>query len=416
MELKIRATRPQAEFLTLEKRYRLFLSGYGGGKSETMIAAAMIDACQAPDALVAMYCPTYDLVRLITAPRLQSRLSDHGVAYNYNKADNVVYTSSPAWGDFLLRTLDNPDRIVGYESMTAHVDELDTLRTEHAKDAWNRVIARNRQRPRGLKDCFNQASAYTTPEGFKFVYWRWVIAANADYGMVQAPSYSNPFLPEGYIDSLRESYPAALADAYIEGQFVNLNTGTIFSSFSRDRCSSDETITVGELLLIGADFNVGKMAAVVYVRRDGQMHAVDEIVDAYDTPDLIRVLQSRYPEHKIAIYPDASGGSRKTVNASQSDIALLQQAGFSVRAPRKNPRVRDRIIASNRAFAAGDVKVNTKRCPEYTRCLEQHAYDKNGEPDKSAGHDHMTDAGTYPIAYEMPVQKPVSNVAIRFAI
>lgn len=416
MELKIKATRPQAEFLTLDKRYRLFLSGYGGGKSETMIAAAMIDGCQAPDALVALYCPTYDLVRLITAPRLQSRLIDHGISHSYNKADNVIYTSSRGWGDFLLRTLDNPDRIVGYESTTAHVDELDTLRTEHAKTAWNRVIARNRQQSKVRPDTFNQASAYTTPEGFKFVYWRWVTMANDDYGMVQAPSYSNPFLPEGYLDSLRESYPAALADAYIEGQFVNLTTGTIFSSFSRDRNASDEQIMDGEMLLVGADFNVGQMASVIYVRRGGQMHAVDEIVDAYDTPDLIRVLQSRYPGHKIAIYPDASGGSRKTVNASQSDIALLEQAGFSVRAPRKNPLVRDRIIAANRAFAAGDIRVNFRRCPEYTRCLEQHAYDKNGEPDKTGGHDHLTDAGTYPIAYEMPVRKPTANVNFEFAL
>jgi len=416
MQLTIKATRPQADFLTLDKRYRLFLSGYGGGKSETMIAAAMIDACKAAGSLVALYCPTYDLVRLITAPRLQARLIDHGVAHNYNKADNVIYTSSPNWGDFLMRTLDNPDRIVGYESMTAHVDELDTLRTEHAKVAWNRVIARNRQRPVGDPDAFNQASAYTTPEGFKFVYWRWVTAANDDYGMVQAPSYSNPFLPNGYIDSLRESYPAALADAYIEGQFVNLSTGTIFSSFDRNRCASNETIQPGEMLLVGADFNVGKMASVIYVRRGEQMHAVDEVVDAYDTPDLIRVLQSRYTEHKIAIYPDASGGSRKTVNASSSDIALLEQAGFQVRAPRKNPPVRDRIIASNRAFASGDVRINHRRCPEYTRCLEQHAYDKNGEPDKTSGHDHLTDAGTYPIAYEMPVRKPTANVEFQFAI
>jgi hypothetical protein len=314
-----------------------------------------------------------------------------------------------------MRTLDNPERIVGYESMTAHLDELDTLRTEHAKEAWNRVIARNRQQIKGY-DVFNQTSAYTTPEGFKFVYWRWVTAKTEDYGMVQAPSHSNPFLPPGYLDSLRESYPAALADAYIEGQFVNLTTGTIFSSFSRERCGSDETVQDGEMLLVGADFNVGKMAGVIYVRRDGVLHAVDEIVDGYDTPDLIRVLHSKYPRSKIAAYPDASGGSRKTINASESDLALLEQAGFSVRAPRKNPPVRDRIIAANRAFAAGSVRVNAKRCPEYVRCLEQHAYDKNGEPDKSSGHDHMTDAGTYPIAYEMPVKKPVADVAIRFAI
>jgi len=164
------------------------------------------------------------------------------------------------------------------------------------------------------------------------------------------------------------------------------------------------------------DFNVGKMAAVVYVRRGEAFHAVEEIVDAYDTPMVIETLKSRYPEHTIAVYPDASGTSRKTVNASQSDIALLQQAGFSVRAKKKNPAIKDRIISANTGFEQGYIFVNNKRCPEFTRCLEQQAYDKNGEPDKTSGHDHLNDAGTYPIAYEMPVKKPISDVSIKFAI
>jgi hypothetical protein len=47
-------------------------------------------------------------------------------------------------------------------------------------------------------------------------------------------------------------------------------------------------------------------------------------------------------------------------------------------------------------------------------CLEQQAYDKNGEPDKKSGKDHQNDATGYPIAYEFPVHKPVSEIGIRF--
>ena len=50
------------------------------------------------------------------------------------------------------------------------------------------------------------------------------------------------------------------------------------------------------------------------------------------------------------------------------------------------------------------------------RCLEQQAYDDNGEPDKKSGHDHQNDATGYPIAYEMPIRKPVSNIVISQAI
>ena len=416
MNLNIQATAPQAEFLTLQKRYRLFCAGYGAGKSEAMVYAALIDAASAPSSLVACYAPTNDLVKLITAPRIIEKLDDLGVNYKFNKQENAIYTSSPNWGDFLMRSLDNPDRIVGYESYTAHVDEIDTLPQKQAETAWNRLIARNRQKPKRVPNPFNQASAYTTPEGFKFAHWRWVKNATEDYGIVQAPSYTNPYLPDGYIQSLRDSYPEALADAYIEGRFVNLTSGSVYSAFDRSVCDSNEQVFGGERLYVGMDFNVGKMAAVIFVRRGETLHAVEELVDLYDTKAMCEALVSRYDGHTIIVYPDASGRSRKTVNASQSDLAIIRQYGFSVRAPKRNPVVKDRINSMNAAFENGTVKVNSRACPEFVTSLEQQSYDKNGEPDKQSGHDHLNDAAGYCISYEKPVIKPVSDVRIGFAI
>jgi len=374
-----------------------------------MANAAMIDACESTDTLIGLYAPTYDLVRLITAPRITSKLTQHGIAHNYNKSENVIYTSAPRFGDFILRTLDNPERIVGYETYKAHCDELDTLQTEHARNAWNQVIARNRQRPNGIIDPFNQASAYTTPEGFRFCHERWVAKKTESYSIVQAASYSNPFLPPDYIDSLRESYPANLVDAYIEGRFVNLTSGTIYNNYDRERCDSHEIIKENEPLFIGQDFNVGAMASTIYVKRQNGWHAVDQLTGVYDTPELCKVLKERYQGHKITIYPDASGNSRKTVNASESDISLLKQAGFIVKVNAQNPRVKDRILAVNGALSQGRMWVNARKCPDVVACLEQQAYDKNGEPDKHSGFDHQNDATGYPIVYEMPVRKPASS-------
>lgn len=69
---------------------------------------------------------------------------------------------------------------------------------------------------------------------------------------------------------------------------------------------------------------------MIWVVRGKDPHAVDEIVNGYDTPDMIRQIQGRYPGHRINLYPDASGGGRRSVDASQSDLALLRQARFSV--------------------------------------------------------------------------------------
>lgn len=415
--LNIRATEPQAQFLTLDKQFRLFVGGYGSGKSETMANAALMDGVSAPGCLIGLYAPTYDLIRLITAPRIQNKLEEHGIRYTYNKSEFAIYTSSPGVADFIMRSLDVPERIIGYETYSAHLDELDTLKTEHAEEAWRKCHGRNRQNNPRERNTVNRMSAYTTPEGFRFCHKQWVVEATDRHGMVRASTRTNPFLPADYVDSILATYPEALANAYIDGEFVNLTSGTVYHCYQRQRCNSNETIKPKEPLFVGMDFNVGKMAATVYVQRSNGWHAVAELKDVFDTPAMIELIQEKWQRegHRIIVYPDASGKSRKSVDASKSDIALLEQARFEVRAKSTNPAVKDRITAVNKAFSDGKLWVNARECPTVARCFEQQAYAANGEPDKAAGNDHQNDASGYPIAYEMPVHRPVVSMPVRFS-
>lgn len=416
--IHIKATKPQAEFHALKCKYALFVGGFGSGKTEAMINQAIIDASSSSSAVIALYAPTYDLVKLILMSRIQEKLSTYGIAYTPNKSDHVIYTSAPGFGDFILRTLDKPERIIGYESYRAHVDEIDTLSMDKAKNAWDKIIARNRQQLEGVENPFNRVSAYSTPEGYHFIYNRWVKNTSDMYQRVHASTHSNPHLPEDYVQSLMETYPEELISAYIEGQFVNLTGGNVYSSYDRNTHDSSEVIRDEDTLYIGCDFNVTKQAATIYVKRNGgtEWHIVRELVDMYDTPDMINIIKEQFPDHKVIIYPDASGKSRKTVNASISDIALLEQAGFEVRARDSNPRVKDRVMAMNAALSHGRIFVNVNKCPTVASCLEQQAYDKNGEPDKKSGNDHQNDATTYPIAYEMPIRKPIAHIDFSYAV
>jgi hypothetical protein len=52
---------------------------------------------------------------------------------------------------------------------------------------------------------------------------------------------------------------------------------------------------------------------------------------------MIAAIKSRYEGHAILVYPDASGGSRKSQNASESDIALLRAARFTVLVQSEQP-------------------------------------------------------------------------------
>lgn len=404
-------TEPQARFFQLNAKFPAFIGGFGAGKTETMANCALRDALESSDALIALYEPTYDLVRLILAPRMEEKLSDMGIRYKYNKQENIIYTSSPNCGDFVLRTLENPARIVGYESYRAHVDEIDTLKKPLAEAAWVKIIARNRQRPKGIDKPFNRVSAYSTPEGFRFAHSRWGRDPKPGYVMVQAPTRSNPFLPDDYISSLRESYPAQLIEAYLEGKFTNLNSGSVYPDFDRKLNHSEDVLLEREPVLIGMDFNRLHMSAVVYVLRDGWPVAVDELTDIRDTPAMAQVIVERYKRigHAVQIFPDASGQNASSKNASESDLSILKQAGLTVRVNGTNPAIVDRVNAVNALIlnGAGErrLKVNTNRCPQLTDALEQQAYDKNGMPDKSSGVDHIIDAAGYPIAFLFPIVK-----------
>lgn len=422
-------TVPQAEFMAMDCKYPAFVGGFGSGKSETMTTAAVIDAGHSANAVIALYEPTFDLVTLMLAPRMEDKLQKFGIRYTYNKQDHIIYTSNSQFGDFVFRSMDKPERIIAYESYRCHVDELDTLKQAHAQEVWRKILGRNRQRPDDLADvykkrnprtgqleAFNRASVYTTPEGYRFVYDRWKRRSTEDYQIVHADTRSNPFVEESYVQSLFDEYPEELAKAYIEGQFTNLTTGTVYCSYKREIHNSNESILPGETLYIGCDFNIQEMCFTTYVKRDGGLkwHAVDEGYKIYDTFEMIRVIQERYKGHRIIMYPDASGAHRKD-SAPRTSIELLRDAQFEVRAPRKNPDVRDRIHCTNKAFSDSRLFVNYRKCPQTANCLEQQAYTSKGEPDKDSGVDHQNDATTYPIAYEMPIRRPIFNVDFDFS-
>lgn len=407
--LNITATEPQTAFLNLTCKYPLFVGGYGSGKTETMLNRAIMDASKHPKAMIALYAPTYDLVKLILAKRLEEKLIEHGIPYDYNKAENIIRTEHPQFGDFVLRSLDSPERIVGYESFRAHIDELDVLPLKQAQMAWSKILGRNRQKLPGVNE-INKVSAYSTPEGYNFLYDKWVKnnPNPEQYKLIKAASETNPFLPEDYIQSLKDDYSPELAKAYLNGDFVNLTQGTVYNSFDRDVNGSNEIVEIYDQLYIGMDFNVTKMCATVYVSRKDGYHAVDEFSDLFDTPEMIDSIVERYgANRRVFVYPDASGTSRKTVGASENDILLLKKAGFQVRAKKKNPLVKDRVLASNLAFKQKKVYINATSCPNTVECLEQQAYDDNGKPDKKAGKDHQNDATTYFIVYQLPIKKRV---------
>lgn len=400
----------QKAFATSRAPFPAFVGGYGSGKSAAAIARAMALKAHFRQQDVAYYLPTYPLVEDIAYRRFPDLCERKGFAYKLNKAS--AYIEFPNAGRIVFRTMERPERIVGYEVAHSVLDELDTLPIDKARDVWNRVIARNRQKmPGGFP---NTVAVATTPEGYRLVYEMWEKNPAPGYVLFRAKTMDNAAnLPDGYIDNLRNTYPTNLLSAYLDGEFTNLTAGSVYSEFDRALNASSETVQAGETLHIGMDFNVTRMAAVVHVLRGADPHAVGELVDVFDTPAMIALIKDKYRGHSIMVYPDASGGSRRSVMASESDLSLLKAAGFRVCVNSVNPAVKDRVLSVNAMLNKDGkrrYKVNPQTCPHLVESLEKQAYDKNGEPDKTAGFDHVIDATGYFISYKFPIVKRTATV------
>ena len=420
MQIKVKANKPQGRFLPMPQKFRAFIGGFGSSKTYSGCMAMCQHFWEHPGVNQGYFSPTYPNIRDIFYPTIEEVAFSFGLNVEIKQTAHEVhfYNGRECRGTTICRSMDKPGNIIGFKIGHALVDEMDILPTNKAEEAWQKILARMRYKVDGVKNGIDVAS---TPEGFRFCHKKFVQLPqeNPDllnnYGLVQASTYENAkYLPDDYIPSLIESYPKELIEAYLMGQFVNLTSGTVFYAYNRVIHNSLDGIKDNEPLFIGQDFNVGKMASAIFVQRKDGYHAVAELKDVFDTPALVDIIKEKWADkgHRIIMYPDASGGSRKTVDASKSDIALLTQAGFAVRSHAANPLIKDRILATNKAFQGMKILVNSKACPTLTRCLEQQAYDDNGEPDKKSGFDHMNEAFSYFVAYEMPIIRPMSRMQL----
>jgi hypothetical protein len=332
------------------------------------------------------------LIKDIAFPKFRQILSELNVPYELNETDKEFKTP---FGKIIMRSTSNPERIVGYEVGYSCIDEADIPAKKKMDQAFVSIVARNRAvLPNGE---INKTDFVSTPEGFKFLYDFFVKKKTDSKKLIKGRTRDNRFLPPSYIETLKESYSNEQLEAYLNGEFVNLTSGIVHHTYDRFENHTDREILKGDKLHIGMDFNIGNMHAIIHVIDKKTPKAVDEIIKAFDTADMINQIKTRFSGHRVVVYPDASGDSRKT-SSSDTDIKLLKNAKFLVRNAKKNPAVRDRVNTMNAAFKNSKGErtyfVNSNNCPTLTEALEKQTY-KNGEPDKTGGFDHPNEAAGY---------------------
>lgn len=396
----------QYDFVFSDSPYPAMQGGLGSGKSEAGVLRVLRLMFENPDANFLYAMPTYDLLRLRAIPAFEDFFINANIKYKLNKSESVI--QADGFGQIIFRSYDNPKRIIAFEVFSAIVDEIDTLKKDEASFVWRKVTERVRQDVKSKAK--NSIAVVTTPDqGYNgFLYEKWHKIKQEGYVVYKASTYDNPFLPDGYIQSILNNYDPILADLYLRGEIVSLNQNKVYHFYDRVKHYTNKTVDDFNELKIGLDFNIGGTVATVHGLSNNKLYRVDEFV-SHDTFDFINNL-SRYKNKNISIYPDASGQNRKT-NASETDIQMIQRAGYYVYVNNQNPAVRDRINAYNGLLAHDRYFVNYDKCPKGANALENQGYDDKGDPEKWNTHpaiDDYNDSSGYVVSYIFPISKPVT--------
>lgn len=404
----------QLDFVTDQTTDILGVSaGYGAGKTRGLCAKAVHLAIANQGFIGCVMEPTGPLIRDIWQNDFDDFLEAHDIPYSFRASPLPEYVLHLPGGDtkILCRSFENWTRIIGLNLAWVLADEIDTVAPSIADRAFPKILGRLRS------GNVRQFAAASTPEGFR---WMWKTFAGddaqgrSDRRLIRMRTADNPYLPADFVERLQANYDPQLLQAYLNGEFVNLTSGQVYSRFSREKHLQSLPVLVDrfghqrtdsregwpvedEPILVGMDFNVGNCNAVLAVRRGRQLWVFDEVAGAADTDAMAKEIRKRHHKARILGYPDASGANRST-NSSRSDIAILASYDISNMAPSANPPIRDRVAAVQAALENGNGETRLwvdPRCKRTIECLELQSYDDKGAPDKEAGYDHMNDGLGY---------------------
>lgn len=365
--------------------------------------------------------PTFKQAKRVFWRRLKQSIPPRWRAGKPNETDCTITLRT----GHILRIvgLDNYDDLRGSGLFFVLIDEWADAKFEAWEEVLRPMLSTCKYVVNGILRYGGHALRIGTPKGFNHCYDTYLMGQGAepDHKSWLYTTLEGGNVPAAEVETARRTMDKRTFRQEYEASFENYQ-GVVYYCFDRRKNVSNETVKKDEALHIGMDFNVGKMAAVVFVLRNGLPVAVDEFADIFDTPAMIKAIigddkePGRYSsgDHHITIYPDASGDNRKSSNASQTDIALLKKAKFAVRVNPRNPSVKDRVNSMNamlcNTYDERRLLVNIVKCPTFVRCLERQVWDDKGEPDKKEGFDHSNDAAGYCITHLFPIMKVGVNL------
>ena len=384
-----------APFAFPDISYFFLCGGYGCGKSFSIVFMIIVIAkrYQGQDITVGLASTTITLLQKTVILELQKICKKTGSIFEYNQKDNIITIGTIR---FLLIATGQPNEIYGPNINICLCDEVDELPELKAIEAHKALSERTRLTlPDGRKPFIMY---FSTVHGYRGLY-KIVQKLKKDkmrYVLVRGLTKNNTSLDPQYVKNLYAIYDEQERMAYLEGLFVNLQSGRVYSSYDEATCKCEPfEITKDMTIYVGQDLNSGFSKAAAVVKKDKCLYIVRgwSFKDVGGAPAIMR---QTYPDNEILWFPDCSG---KEIIRGYKDEIL--ENGIGCRIGSSNPRIIDRVFYVNKLFKLGLLKVvDCKETDDLSESLKVRAYNDLGQPEKGKGEeapDHFCDALEYVI-------------------
>jgi hypothetical protein len=389
-----------------DTRFRVVLAGRRGGKTWLMMREACRFASK-PNSIVWMLANSRQQIKSLCWTKLKKKLNSLNWIADTNESELTIRLVNGS--QICLKSAEQGDNLRGESLDAVLIDEFCDIDLD---EIWLQIIRPSLSDKKGsamftgTPKAGNQAARDLYDNHLTKKNWASFTYTTAEGGFVDAEE----------IAQAREDLSPKVFRQEYEASWENFS-GVIFNEFGEHNIQEVREPVEHEVVYIGMDFNVTPMSAVIGRQTKIGLEIYDEIyLDNSNTTEMIDEIRTRYPRNPIVVWPDPAGVQRKSSANGNTDIKLLELAGFQTRYHRQHPLVRDRINCGNSLFfkrADGSTRFTIDpACKKTITSLKNWAYKpESTTPTKDSGFDHGCDALTYMIQFLFPINKPVAPQA-----
>ena len=392
-------TIPQRAVAKDKSRFKVLVAGRVFGKTHLCVRE-LCRMARFPDRKILYLAPTYGMARHIVWDDLKARLTDLNWLKRKNENDLTIELKNGS--KIYLKGTENFQNLRGSGYDGVIFDEFADIN----KKVWTHII-----RP-SITDKVGKVLFTGTPKGTG--NWSYDLYTNAKYednwNSWAFTTLEGGQVSEEELQSAKQELDPKIYRQEFEASFESYD-GVIYHNWDRTKHMRQYKFPIPSIIHVGIDFNTSPMSAIAFAGHGANsLWAIDEFV-LYNsnTHQMAQQIKNRYPTQRIIIYPDPAGRQRKTSAMGLTDISILQNEGFIVKARKASIPVRDRINAVNSLLLNADKQVRLlvdPKCKMTIKAMEKMAYKEGTNiPDLHNDYNHISDAFGYAIEYQYPVSK-----------